>query len=517
MSRAVSQELDTIKKSFDTTVGQVSALEDVISSERKKLDVSSQSVKARFDQIGATLVDQHKALDGLADIFDQRMAALSKVLEGHKTELDTNTGIAEQKLQEARISLETAISGMNETTEGIRTNAIDTTASLKVGHSEIAELGDNLQERSARLVEDYKTHSADLAAMMAELREEQDNLASSLDERLAKMRDMSLSAKVGAESLKSASDAGRQTVEALASAANLTDTAIKQRFAEMEDMVRYSNTKAESISDKASRRVQDSLAQTRKEISRIEADMAALHDKLQHPENFTAAVEPKPNVRKPIAFKPVDPDSFVSETIDPEEKIVPTERAHEDALDLIIEPVDEANDLQIPDPNADIHALTDQTIRRTVPAPRLGRRRTRRGSRWGWKDMLTGIAPEEKEAPATQAVDVSDDSIIQALTGLGLSPSAIVDDGCIIEACNARKANGETAMSQVVARRLGDPVRHLYIKMEEDADLKSSARAYTAQYKIGIEAVEENREAIRMRLESDAGRAFLLCDAALNG
>jgi len=57
----------------------------------------------------------------------------------------------------------------------------------------------------------------------------------------------------------------------------------------------------------------------------------------------------------------------------------------------------------------------------------------------------------------------------------------------------------------------------LYIKFEENPNLKSKARAYTAQYKIGIDAIEDDREAIRMRLESDAGRAFLLCDAALNG
>ena len=530
MSRAVSQELDTIKKSFDTTVGQVSLMEEVLSSEREKLDGTSEAVKKRFDQIGAKLTDQHKALEGIADIFDQRMTSLSAMLETHKTELQTNTESSEQKLQEARISLETAVSGMNETTEAIRANAIDATASLKVGHREIAELGDTLQDRSSRLVENYKTHSADLAAMMTELREEQDNLATSLDERLAKMRDMSLSAQVGAESLKSASDAGRQTVEALASAANLTDTAIKQRFAEMEDMVRYSNSKAESISDTASRRVQDSLAHTRKEISRIEADMAALHDRLQHPEDYAVAA-PNPNVRKPISFTPIETEVSHSEP-EPELRPAPVtspvfssqpaaepikDVSEESALDLVIETPDEALDLQIPDPNSDIQDMANQTIRSADPAARTGRRKARRSSRWGWKDMLTGMNPEEQDTLPRQALDVSDDSIVRALTGLGLSPSAIVDDGCIIEACNARKANGENAMSQVVAKRLGDPVRHLYIKMEADADLKSKARAYTAQYKIGIEAVEDDREAIRMRLESDAGRAFLLCDAALNG
>ena len=72
-------------------------------------------------------------------------------------------------------------------------------------------------------------------------------------------------------------------------------------------------------------------------------------------------------------------------------------------------------------------------------------------------------------------------------------------------------------MSQAVARRMGGPVRHLNRAMEENPALKTDARAYVAQFKARMDAIENNREAIRTRLESDAGRAFLLCDAALNG
>ena|GEM_PF-1115678 len=562
MSSAVNKELDTIKKSFDTTVGRVSSLEEVLSTERKKLDASSLSVKDRFDAIGATLVDQHKALDGLADMFDTRMADLSFTLDSHKTELQKNTEMTEQKLHDARVSLETAVVTLKETTDGVRAHAVDATETLMAGHTEISKLNDGLQDRSTSLTESYKNHTAELSAMMAELREEQDTLAASLDERLAKMQDMSLSAKAGAESLKSASDMGRQTAQALAEATNLTNDAIKQRFTEMEEAVTYANAKAENISEKASRRVQDSLEHTSKEIARIEADIEALQDKLKQADRFTpsqkASVKPpelrrpkrdtrtvsaplsisatpavpiarepadpaptksKPYFRKPISIKPAEDDRVENE--EPYMRDAPPSRAErapsEDPFDLVIQPSDEALDLEIPDPNADIFPLADETIRRTNEGPRPARRKTRRSSRWGWRDMLTGMDPTSHNAPVMTARDIEDANIVNALKELGLAPSAIVDDGCIIEACNARKASGEMAMSQIVAKRLGDPVRHLYIKFEENPNLKSKARAYTAQYKIGIDAIEDDREAIRMRLESDAGRAFLLCDAALNG
>ena len=73
------------------------------------------------------------------------------------------------------------------------------------------------------------------------------------------------------------------------------------------------------------------------------------------------------------------------------------------------------------------------------------------------------------------------------------------------------------AMSSSVARRMGDPVRHLHRSMEENPALKTDVRAYVMQFKARLGPIENDREAIRTRLESEPGRAFLLCDAALNG
>jgi len=112
---------------------------------------------------------------------------------------------------------------------------------------------------------------------------------------------------------------------------------------------------------------------------------------------------------------------------------------------------------------------------------------------------------------------ISDQRMFASLTALGLSPAAVIDDGCIIEAANTRKAKGAMAMSQAVAKRMGEPVRHLHRAMEENPALKTDGRAYVAQFQARINAIETDREAIRTKLESDAGRAFLLCDAALNG
>jgi len=144
-------------------------------------------------------------------------------------------------------------------------------------------------------------------------------------------------------------------------------------------------------------------------------------------------------------------------------------------------------------------------------------------SGWRWRDMLSGLEKPDAVQPTTLQSsssvrrDISNERMIASLSALGLAPAAIVDDGCIIEATNTRRAKGANAMSQTVSQRIGGPIRHLQRSMEDNAGLKSDARAYTAQFSARIDAIETDREAIRTRLESDAGRAFLLCDAALNG
>jgi len=100
---------------------------------------------------------------------------------------------------------------------------------------------------------------------------------------------------------------------------------------------------------------------------------------------------------------------------------------------------------------------------------------------------------------------------------MGLTPGAIVDDGCIIEATNARKSKGPMAMSQAISHRLSEPVQHLREALETNMEFKSDMRAFTSQYQARLNAISEDREAIRTKLESETGRAYLLCDAALNG
>ena len=570
MSKAVKAEIDTVDARIDQALTRMSNLETVIKEQTAELTQVTAATTLSTDEIASRLSTQRLALESVAGTFDNRMAMLSTTLDEQSSKLEASTQLAEHKIQEARISIDGAAEKINAASDVVKGNTVDAASTLTKSHEEIESLAEMIRARSAELDEVYRKHAQDLTGMIAELRDEQQNMSISLEERLTHMRDMSLSAKVSAESLTEASEAGKVTVQALAEATRLTDTAVKQRFAEMENMVKFSGEKADSISDLAARRVQDSLAQTRKEIARIENDMVALQSRLNAPRPAESLPldepeQPKPKKRnrirlKPLEedFPPVEPPRFPDEApplslrptpdtgvvFEPHVPLESNEEAlePEDAFSLNVEPLDLTANLVAQDPDAEIKefapediikpeevtpTLEKETLRPAAPSSSedivgFGKRKPKpkEKSGWRWRDMLGGLdRPDSATQTVTQSPlrEISDQRMMASLANLGLTPGAVVDDGCIIEAANTRKTKGAIAMSQTVARRMGDPVRHLHRAMEENPALKTDARAYVAQFQARIASIENDREAIRTRLESEAGRAFLLCDAALNG
>lgn len=580
MSKAVKMEIDSVDARIDQALARMNSLESVLKDQTAGLSHASEATSQTADEIASRLSTQRLALEGIADTFDNRMAMLSSTLDEQSSKLEASTQLAEHKIQEARISIDGAAEKINAASDVVRGNTVEAASTLTKSHAEIESLAEMIRARSTELDEVYRKHAQDLTAMIGELRDEQQDMSISLEERLVKMRDMSLSAKVSAESLTEASKAGKETVQALAEATRLTDTAVKQRFTEMEDLVKFSGEKADSISDRAARRVQDSLSQTRKEIARIENDMVALQARLNAPQpaeslQLDIPEQPRPARRERIRltpleedFPPVEPPRFSSQpepmtlrptpeadaVFEPSPAPPPTIKPHaiprhdEEALELLeeltleVEPLDLTADMMPLDPDAEIKTFTpealitpqDNTLRPAAPpttedivsfSKKKGKE-TKEKSGWRWRDMLGGLErpdaitrQDEGFMPlsTTGPREVSDQRMLASLASLGLTPAAVVDDGCIIEAANTRKTKGAIAMSQAVARRMGDPVRHLHRAMEENPALKTDARAYTAQFQARMTAIENDREAIRTKFESDAGRAFLLCDAALNG
>jgi len=596
MSGVVKREIDSLNDGIDTALSRASTLQGVMTEQAEKLGETSLAVEDKTKQITERLATEREALWSISNTFDEQMKSVTQSLDTHSENLALSTKTAEQKIQEARISVENTASKINQTSDVIRSNTMEAATTLSGNQDEILRLSDQLKQRAEELDAIYQKHGQDLNSMIAQLRNEQEVLSQSLEERLSKMRDVALSAQVSAERLTEASEAGRQTVMSLSEAAQLSDSAIQKRFADLEQMVEFSNSKAESINEKAARRVQDSLAQTRKEIARIETDMMDLQEKLS-----SAATMPEESRR----LTPAQPEK-ISDTVDVDAKSDVPPKKHAGALKL--RPVDDEDnpippaqsssalvaglrpapdpeteilpvsdsdpdfeipELELPDLESDLDLKIEDGLISPSDAPPITRSTSiDSDTKSWWKNLFgrsesepmpepisnlrraapktpepmppapTPIPASEVQAPkaapmiaatATAAAALipkvatpqnnlkAPAELLKTMADKGLSPNAIVDTGCVIEAAVNRTDKGTKAMSVGVSKRLGEPVKLFTHLIQTDQELKTGIVNFAVKFHHSLAPIEDDQAALQNRLDTEEGRLFLMCDAALNG
>jgi methyl-accepting chemotaxis protein len=537
----ITQHIDFVNAKLSETLGRTAALDEVLKTQATSIDNSNRAAIEASNSIGETLEQQKQALLVISRTFDDRMEALSQMISGHSEELANATRIAEQKIKEARISVEGATSKINSASDIVRSNTVQAASTLSASHDEITSLGDVIRQRSIELDDVYKRHANDLTAMIEHLRDEQQNLGANLEDTLIKMRDLSLSAQASAESLSEASSAGKETVQILAESASLADNAVKTRFAEMEQMVKYSSEHAQNISDLASQRVQNSLEHSRTEIARIERDMAELQTKLSQ-SNAVATIDLVPDAnasdpreykrekRSRIHLKPLSDERAVVEAAnkknDDTANIPTSEPIDEPDVDLPDEPaISDVLDLHIEEPafeDLESGSLESDPIIAAIRPVAEYENHKKEKTGFSFRGLFNRNASADENASTDIAstsnsnTNIETPNFVQTLSELGLSPNVIVDDGCVIEAANNRVSGGHEAMSRSVIARLKDPVRHFAHSMSSNSELSTMTIEFASAFDRSVEQLAGDREAIRTRLESEDGRAYLLSDAALN-
>ncbi|MEE9273246.1 MAG: hypothetical protein V3U57_08280 [Robiginitomaculum sp.] len=561
MAAAIKEQVDDVNQKLASALGRLATMEDMLGTQTQALARANEDASNTADGIAASLTAQTSALDDISGTFDNRMGALATMITNHTDNLTKATQLAEQKLKEARISIEETTAKINSASDTVRANTVQAASTLAASHQEIQSLGDIIKQCSVELDGDCKKHAGVLTEMIDQLHDEQQVLGSNLEERLLKMRDLSLSAQASAESLVIASEAGKDTVETLAKSASLADSAVKARFENMKEMVRYSNDQAQSISDKAAQRVKDSLEFTRLEIARIEQDMTDLQGKLGNKLSTTkkivdlveeplevieTGVETQKNTKPKrrwarLKLKPIEDENhkvgnLESDKLDLEainakgldipsrNQPVPESEGHKleeagtfvswaETPELYLEPVSEKD---IPEKYPILN-----TIRRTVLKEANRENKSKSKPNFSVFNLFcskaetnAGLSIADALNPAEQSVE--NESVMTELTLLDLAPNTVIDDGCIIEAANSRVSQGHEAMSRVVIGRLQAPVQHLVQNLAANEKLGKKVIKFAQDYDLKIEALAGNREAIITRLEGEQGRAYLLCDAALS-
>lgn len=130
---------------------------------------------------------------------------------------------------------------------------------------------------------------------------------------------------------------------------------------------------------------------------------------------------------------------------------------------------------------------------------------------WSWRNLLAGI---ESSTPGDAALG---EKLAAEIVAMGIDPHALLPRGRIDEIAAALQTRDGSGAREVVKRLAPAAIRRLVRRLFSDATLKSNTERFLKRYAGMIEeAAGQDREGFLLAalLSSDAGRAYLLLDAA---
>lgn len=130
---------------------------------------------------------------------------------------------------------------------------------------------------------------------------------------------------------------------------------------------------------------------------------------------------------------------------------------------------------------------------------------------WSWRNLLAGI---ENSSPGDAGLG---EKLAAEITAMGIDPHALLPRGRIDEIAAALQTRDDVGAREVVKRLAPAAIRRLVRRLFSDATLKANTERFLKRYSGMIdEAAGQDREGFLLAalLSSDAGRAYLLLDAA---
>ena len=512
LAGGIKAEISSVNGKLSETVNLFKSVQTEITRESQALDAAGIQLSHRSEDVGRNLTLQRQALESISGTFDSKMETMA-------TQIQETGKTLEASSESVATRIESSLGAIDETTSKLTdaTSSMDQSLSTRV--SELGDISRKIDETSEALKSDLND-SIEILKTSEE----------SLSKRGEMIDSLSVSAQEKIDVLTATLGSGQQSLRDLEKATLERSEDLNRLYDGLAAQIQKSEDETLASQGRTTRMVEGNLAQMRRDLSNMEAEMQALQSRirtLRGGADNTMAEEPS---QSRLLLTPLDSDFPPVEPPRPGVNIRPAYPLNSPDTELEIpeEPLNLGADLQIETPDDALTNFEPDVIKRpggeAASAKGFGRAtaENKKPSGWRWKDMLGGL---DRPAPTPPAQTLNTipgrapkDSInIQdRLDRIDLSPAAIVDEGTIIDATQARINNGETGLAETVRQRLSDPISHLQKNMNTDAALASDVKQFVSDFSERVSSTPIAAPALRAVYSSPDGRAYLLCAAAIS-
>jgi len=146
----LAQAAQDVSQADVSAVSKTAIMSAAIATEIDGVDARIDMALSRLRTLETTF-EQSVGLENISGLYDARMVDLNKTFNQHMQNLTSVTKTSEQKIEEARVSVEGAAAKINAASDLLRSNSLDAANSLKDSHNEIERLGKIITDRSSDL------------------------------------------------------------------------------------------------------------------------------------------------------------------------------------------------------------------------------------------------------------------------------------------------------------------------------------------------------------------------------
>ena len=517
LAGGIRAEISKVNIGLSEAVNSLKGVQSTVAQESEALDAAGQALSKRSDAVGQNLTLQRQALESLSGGIDARMSALSVQITDKGQKLDEICAAAETKILNAGEALEKA------------STAVDETATS--GADRIRDKIDTLEETRLKLAETAEAFTSKMASStetlletdkyFGEYSEKFQGLNTETQSQFKEFKTLNADTQSQISALQATIGHGYEMLDTLKASSKTQAADVAAYYDNLSNQLKRSEDDTLKAQGETASMVESNLAQMRRDFSRMETDLQALQVKLNRLRDASDDLERVEPESPRLRLRPLETDF---PPVEPPEPV-----AHAEPVEIIDSPLNLGGDMEIASADAPLINFEPDVIRRPgdVSSKPKSKGFGRRGGKdeksgWHWRDMLgslerpDGVAdPSAPNASLSAGTNVSRDvDGVALLTALKLSPAAIVDEGTVVDATQARINTGEPGLTSVVKDKLPEAVAHLKQNMAADTALRADLHVFTMGFSKMIGNTPPTAPALRAAFGSPEGRAYLLCAAA---
>lgn len=503
LANGIRAQISKLNSGLADTVEALQGVQIAVTRESQTLDAAGAVLASRSEDAGRNLTLQRQALESMSATFETRMGTLSSQITDASQALDELCTAAETKLLTAGEAIEKASGAVEQTVEKSAAQISEKITSLE-------DTSRNIGDVASALTTDLNKASEDL-----------NETAKSFTEGTESFEKIRAQAESQLSDLQSTIGQGYQMLSELRDASELRASTVSSHYEALSAQMKKSEDDTLAAQGQTTRMVESNLAQMRRDFSRMETGLQALQAKLNNLREASESFVPIDKKPTRLNLMPLDTDF---PPVEPPRQFVKPDR-----VENADGPLNLGMDLEIQSEDAPLVNFQPEVITRPgdISPKKKGRgfgRRTDKEEKsgWRWRDMLGTLErPDMTDAPTSPLSAMNEPPIphrdidgVALLSALQLTPAAIVDEGTVVDATQARINSGEPGLTALVSEKLPEAVAHLKDNLEADETLKADLRLFTTDFAKMIGNTPPTAPALRAALGSPEGRAYLLCAAA---